>query len=302
MCGEKMEKKMRKPTGEKGIRSKDTKQPLFGKPLESKVCMKPEPREIPASILVIDENPRALDLYNSALKEKAGKLTMFSDPAEALESMEAKMCNIVIIGYRSREGDSVVEEIKGINPTAKILLVTGATEGELGKGVEDLTGTIDACLRTSLKFEDLIYTLKDLRNQMLPQSKKTRLVVIDETPEISTLYGRILKDYLSSMTEFNNPEKALESAEVIKNSDIVIVGYRFRQSEIKDLKQDTTANEVIPKIKQINPKARIILSTGGVWVEEAVKLSKSPMVDCFITKPFHPDALLKAISRLEPRS
>ena len=113
-----------------------------------------------------------------------------------------------------------------------------------------------------------------------------RLIIIDDEP----IVGKRLKQVFSKMgfnvEIFTNPLSALEFME--KNPfDIVVTDFKMEELD---------GMEILGKVKQLNPKARVIIITGYAKPETAKEAFKSGVFD-FMVKPFRLDELKEAVNR-----
>ncbi len=113
-----------------------------------------------------------------------------------------------------------------------------------------------------------------------------RLIIIDDEP----IVGKRLKQVFSKMgfhvDIFTNPLSALKFME---NNPFDIVVTDFKMEELDGM-------EILGKVKQLNPKARVIIITGYAKPETAKEAFKSGVFD-FMVKPFRLDELKEAVRR-----
>ncbi len=113
-----------------------------------------------------------------------------------------------------------------------------------------------------------------------------RLIIIDDEP----IVGKRLKQVFSKMgfhvDIFTNPLSALKFME---NNPFDIVITDFKMEELDGM-------EILGKVKQLNPKARVIIITGYAKPETAKEAFKSGVFD-FMVKPFRLDELKEAVRR-----
>ncbi len=123
----------------------------------------------------------------------------------------------------------------------------------------------------------------------MSQSNATKILVIDDEP----LILKIIKKFVHKMFGEDQSIEAKTGVEGIKifseNPE------RFRVCIIDYHLPDIQCKELIQKIKELNPKVKIILSTGSM----AKDLGDVPEVGSFLQKPFTFKEFKKKLSELE---
>ena len=113
------------------------------------------------------------------------------------------------------------------------------------------------------------------------------LIVDDDRPQLELLEG-FLKKQRFNVIATDNPEKALK-----------IVKDRFINLVISDLKMPKIqGDELLIKLKKLNPEIKFILITAYGTIEKAVEIMKHGASD-FITKPIDLKELLEKIKKIE---
>lgn len=91
-------------------------------------------------ILIVEDDVRLLKLYSRFLTSERYPVASFSDAAQAAEYIRRENFNLLITDYHlgSSTGGELISLMKGINPLAKALLITGdeGLAGTRGPGPE----------------------------------------------------------------------------------------------------------------------------------------------------------------------
>lgn len=118
-----------------------------------------------------------------------------------------------------------------------------------------------------------------------------RLLVIDDDIDICTLLSRFLSRNGFDVITAHRGSTALE---IMKKDKIDLVLCDFRLGDMDGM-------EMIGKIKEINPKAIVIIITGYSDIKMAVNVIKAGAYD-YVTKPLLPDEILLTIKKAIERS
>lgn len=110
--------------------------------------------------MLIDDDKNCLEALEMFLGMSGYSCASFSDPAKALEVYGADTCDAVITDMKmpGMSGLEVMEKIHGLNPRAKVVILSGSMNGESLKTACD-RGAI-ACLGKPLDTMALIKILK----------------------------------------------------------------------------------------------------------------------------------------------
>ena len=118
--------------------------------------------------------------------------------------------------------------------------------------------------------------------------KKLNICIVEDEEILRVSLKDDLLDAGYSVTDFENPVKALEHFKK-KKCDIIISDIRL--PEMNGL-------ELLSKIKSIDPNVFVIMMTAFGSVETAVEAMKKGAFD-YITKPFDKDELLLIIDKIK---
>ncbi len=113
------------------------------------------------------------------------------------------------------------------------------------------------------------------------------LIIDDEKSQVELLKG-FLKKQRYNVFATTNPKEALK-----------LIKYRYINLVISDLKMpEISGDELLRRIKNINPDIKFILITAYGTIEKAVEIMKLG-ADDFITKPINLEELLEKIKKIE---
>ena len=90
-------------------------------------------------ILVVDDEPVVGERLSATLRKDGHDVEAYTDPAEALRTLETKKFDIVICDIRMGEIDGlqVLERVLAVSPSTKTIMITGYATLELAR--ESLT-------------------------------------------------------------------------------------------------------------------------------------------------------------------
>lgn len=82
------------------------------------------------TILIVDDDPKMLDLLKHYLRDEQAILLSASDGEECLELFESNSVDLVIIDIfmPNMDGIQAIMEVKQKNPSSKILVISGGGE------------------------------------------------------------------------------------------------------------------------------------------------------------------------------
>ena len=117
------------------------------------------------------------------------------------------------------------------------------------------------------------------------------ILIIDDDPQMRSMLSSILKEDGYSVEAVENGKKAIKTCEKVP-FDLALIDVNL---------PDIEGVELLPKLKQMQPKMVKIIITGSPSIDNAVKaVNEKP--DGFILKPFNVPQLLEMIrKRLEEK-
>lgn len=122
------------------------------------------------------------------------------------------------------------------------------------------------------------------REMIMLEKKKVKALIVDDEPSITKTVARILTRAGYEAIEINDPVK-VEEYLLYTSLGIVITDYQM---------PGLNGLQVLELIKGSNPDLPVLFLTGQGTIETAVEATKGGAV-VFLTKPFDPDELVKAV-------
>ncbi|MFA5410959.1 MAG: response regulator [Candidatus Omnitrophota bacterium] len=116
--------------------------------------------------------------------------------------------------------------------------------------------------------------------------KKAKILVVDDEKEICEVTRSFLskKNYLCSVAVCEAEAMAILNKE---HPDLVLLDIRLKE---------TSGLDVLRKIKEIDPKIKVVMVT-GLADEESVRQAKAQGADDFVSKPFTADCLQELVAQ-----
>jgi len=97
----------------------------------------PQPREekMAARVLVVDDDPSAVELLQEFLTAKGYQVLTASNGAEALRKVKEERPHLVLLDVRmpKMDGLDVLRQLRAIDQTVGVIMVTAANEEETGR-------------------------------------------------------------------------------------------------------------------------------------------------------------------------
>lgn len=116
-------------------------------------------------ILLIDDDPLHLSSLETSLSVRNYACKSFVNSVSALKAYREEHFDVIITAVKSLEKSSeeVLKTVKGINPQAKVILISGfeKPDADVGKN-----SGVWAYFRKPIVVDDLIGTLKTLENSL----------------------------------------------------------------------------------------------------------------------------------------
>jgi DNA-binding response OmpR family regulator len=122
----------------------------------------------------------------------------------------------------------------------------------------------------------------------LSANSKTRLLLVDDEPDITTVFKQGLVSHGYSVDAFTDPELALGSYEP-SSYDRIIIDIRMPKMN---------GFELARAMWHKDPDAKICFMTAfEIFEEEAEKVFKDLQTRCFLKKPMSPTGLVEHIEK-----
>jgi signal transduction histidine kinase len=116
------------------------------------------------------------------------------------------------------------------------------------------------------------------------ESPETKILIVDDTPEVISLVRRYLEDGGFHLSEASNGRMAIEKT-LAESPDVVLLDLVL---------PDISGQDVLKRIKEISADTAAIIMTGHGGEDIAVKLMKAGAAD-YLPKPFDRETLLKSL-------
>ena len=90
---------------------------------------------MPARVLVVDDDPATVELLEDFLVSKGYEVLTASDGAEALRTVKAERPHLLLLDVMmpKMDGLEVLRQVRAIDPTVGVIMVTGVNEEAMGR-------------------------------------------------------------------------------------------------------------------------------------------------------------------------
>ncbi len=90
---------------------------------------------MPARVLVVDDDPATVELLQEFLLAKGYEVLTASDGAEALRTVKAERPHLLLLDIMlpKLDGLEVLRQVKALDPTVGVIMVTGVNEEAIGR-------------------------------------------------------------------------------------------------------------------------------------------------------------------------
>jgi DNA-binding response OmpR family regulator len=91
-------------------------------------------------VLVVDDDPATVELLQEFLLAKGYEVLTASDGAEALRTVKAERPHLLLLDIQmpKLDGLEVLRQVKAIDPTVSVIMVTGVNEEAIGRQAIEL--------------------------------------------------------------------------------------------------------------------------------------------------------------------
>jgi len=120
------------------------------------------------------------------------------------------------------------------------------------------------------------------------ESPETKILIVDDTPEMISVIRRYLEDGGFQLSAASNGRMAIEKT-FAESPDVVLLDL---------ILPDISGQEVLKRIREISADTAVIIMTGHGGEDIAVKLMKAGATD-YLPKPFDRETLLKSIKGVQ---
>jgi DNA-binding response OmpR family regulator len=93
-----------------------------------------------ARVLVVDDDPATVELLQDFLLAKGYEVLTASDGAEALRTLKAERPHLLLLDVMmpKLDGLEVLRQVKALDPTVGVIMVTGVNEEAIGRKAMEL--------------------------------------------------------------------------------------------------------------------------------------------------------------------
>ncbi len=150
-----------------------------------------------ARVLVVDDDPATVELLQEFLVAKGYEVITAGDGAEALQKVKEERPHLILLDIHmpKMDGLEVLRQVKAIDPTVSVIMVTGVNEEAIGRKAMEL-GAFDYIvkpldlpyLERTLWYKLTMMTLQRARHS--PWSVRSRLQIGERSPSESSVAAK----------------------------------------------------------------------------------------------------------------
>ena len=257
------------------------------------------------NVLIIDDNEDDYYLINRQIskldtKDFFGRVECFhvTSGIEALKIIQTSQFGCVFLDYYlpGQNGESILNEIKVLNPDLPVIILTGQGDEMLAAKLIK-KGAADYIVKSDLLKYDLLGILSnavEVNKNRHPDKPKvnnqTNIMVIDDSPEDREYISRIIKKFTRSDYNCIEADSGITALALLDDnpSDCVLVDYSLPGQNGIDL---------IKPIKEKYPHAAVIIITGKGDEKIAASSIKNGAEDYLIKSNLSSSDLISSIDR-----
>jgi DNA-binding NtrC family response regulator len=130
--------------------------------------------KIPAKVLIVDDEKDFVEMFSLRLEGQGEKVSTAFSGKQALEVLEKKSIDVVILDIRmpGMDGIDTLKQIKTLYPLVEVILLTG--HGSTETAVEGMkSGAFDYLMKPA-DFEDIKIKLENARKRKDEQEERIR--------------------------------------------------------------------------------------------------------------------------------
>lgn len=230
------------------------------------------------TILVVDDDPGMLITLTDVLSASGFEVDSAASGAEAIEKVRGRVPDCILMDQRmpGLNGLETLRRIKPLAPESFIVFMTAYSSPSFAEEAiqEGAIGVVPKPL-----------DLEELMRLLTVTAATTPVLVIDDHPE----FGRSLRDSLSAHSFDVDVAQTVEEAVA-----------RFRREPrrvvILDMKLNgQTGLDVLPKLKELNPHAVVILISGFAEFHDDMQRGLDMSAAAAFTKPLVIEDLIGTI-------
>ncbi len=93
-----------------------------------------------ARVMVVDDDPATVELLQEFLVAKGYEVITAGDGAEALQKVKEERPHLILLDIQmpKMDGLEVLRQVKAIDPTVSVIMVTGVNEEAIGRKAMEL--------------------------------------------------------------------------------------------------------------------------------------------------------------------
>ena len=238
-----------------------------------------------SNILIIDDNRDMADGLGMLLEDEGYQVTLAYNGCDGIKAFSAGHFDLVLIDFKMPDmnGVAVLQELRKKDSMVRAIVVTGYHLEQLLAAVLD-NGDVEI-LRKPFELECVSGILDRI-------GKENILLIVDDDPDFSGCLSAYLTGNGFKTWHAHNSQEAVDG---VLSSPAEVLVLDLRMPIIYGL-------EVYLGLKQQGHTMKTIIITGCADEEpDAVDILQSISVTGCLFKPFKPESMLRAISRMMDR-
>lgn len=253
-------------------------------------------------VLIVDDAASMRGLLRSLLQEQGYDIVgQLASGGDVLRTVLQSAPDIVCLDYHlpDIDGLELLRQIKGAHPVVSVVLITGDTD----EGLEEIAAEAGAAgfikkpfspaqilqdLRQVVRARRLLANVANLPASDVEQEYLARAVIADDSATMRTLLSAILRIAdIQVVGEARNGREAVEMVQLLKPEFVCLDWNMPLMSGIDALRA----------IRQNQPSTHALMITSRA-TREAIVEATAAGAKGYILKPFHPDKIFAAVSKL----
>lgn len=214
------------------------------------------------TLLIVDDEPAMLELANHILSNQGYRTLTAENGETALQLLAQESVDLILsdVIMPDMDGYQLAEQAQTNYPNIKILITSGFTGNRNRSGTDNFFS--ENILYKPFKSSMLLQRVRDLLDKntpaIKPSKKTTRVLVIDDDMDVQELLRYNLEKLHYSVISATNSADAMEiyvqALSDHSGIDIVILDLNLQEA--------SSGEEIARKLLAIDPRARIIISSG----------------------------------------
>jgi len=207
--------------------------------------------------LIVDDEELIRDFLSRLLSLEGLEVTTAEDGFKAIEIAKKEEFDIIFLDIRMPKMDGVeaFKRLKKITPRSKFIMITGYSMDELLKRVEG--EHIEAFITKPFDIHEIVTIIEDFARQKYPDDI-VNVLIVEAEDAVSSFFKKLFKAY-----DIATAKTGKEALEMIEHKDFDLI--------LADIMlADMNGVELYSKIREIRPRAEIILVTGDAKKTEGI--------------------------------